>query len=82
MSDPSSVRRALTDLQIGEEARVRGYTGSTEYSERLIRLGLIPGTILRLQRRAPLGDPIEIRFRGYSLVLRPAEASCLELESP
>jgi ferrous iron transport protein A len=50
-------------------------------SERLIRLGLIPGTTIRLERRAPLGDPVEIRFRGYSLVLRPAEAACLRLES-
>jgi len=78
MSDAPSKR--LADLDIGEQARVIGYVETTDYSDRLIRLGLIPGTKICLQRRAPLGDPVEIRFRGYSLVLRPSEAACLELE--
>jgi ferrous iron transport protein A len=71
---------SLTDLEIGDEARVGEYGEATEYCERLIRMGLIPGTTIRLERRAPLGDPVEIRFRGYALVLRPAEAQCLRLE--
>lgn len=53
-----------------------------EYCDRLIRMGLIPGTTIRLERVAPLGDPVEIRFRGYALVLRPSEAACLPLERP
>ena len=73
---------SLTDLEIGDEARVGEYGEATEYCERLIRMGLIPGTTIRLERRAPLGDPVEIRFRGYSLVLRPAEATAMILESP
>ena len=80
MSDPTLKR--LDELAIGESARVAGYLKVDEYTERLLRLGLIPGTRLTLKRRAPLGDPVEIRFRGYSLVLRPAEASNLQLESP
>ncbi len=72
MSDP--IVRQLDDLDIGESARVVGYLEVNDYSERLLRLGLIPGTQVTLQRRAPLGDPVEIRFRGYSLVLRPSEA--------
>ena len=56
------------------------YPERTEYCERLIRMGLIPGTIITLERLAPLGDPVEIRFRGYALVLRPSEADCLILE--
>ncbi|MEZ5557347.1 MAG: FeoA family protein [Pseudomonadales bacterium] len=71
---------ALKDLQVGDSARVTGYAERSAYAERLMHLGLIPGTRLRLQRRAPLGDPLEIRFRGYSLALRPDEASCLLLE--
>jgi ferrous iron transport protein A len=72
----------LSDLEIGEEARVGEYPEMTEYCERLIRMGLIPGTTIRLERAAPLGDPVEIRFRGYALVLRPSEADCLRLERP
>ena len=74
--------RKLADLAVGEEAVVSGYREASDYAERLLRLGLIPGTRLRLERRAPLGDPVEIRFRGYALVLRPAEAACLQLETP
>ncbi len=70
----------LTDLKVGEEARVGEYPEMTEYCERLVRMGLIPGTTIRLERIAPLGDPVEIRFRGYALVLRPTEADCLPLE--
>jgi ferrous iron transport protein A len=70
----------LADLDIGDEARVGEYAEKSEYCERLVRMGLIPGTTIRLERRAPLGDPVEIRFRGYALVLRPAEADCLRLE--
>ena len=73
-------QKTISDLQIGESARVSGYRDASEYCERLMRLGLIPGTTFTLQRYAPLGDPVEIRFRGYSLVLRPSEAHCLLLE--
>ena len=73
-------RLKLSDLKVGEEARVGEYPEMTEYCERLIRMGLIPGTTIRLERLAPLGDPVEIRFRGYALVLRPSEAECLPLE--
>ena len=72
----------IEHLNVGDQARVAGYRERSSYSDRLIRLGLIPGTVFTLERRAPLGDPVEIRFRGYSLVLRPAEAAELELESP
>jgi ferrous iron transport protein A len=71
---------SLSDLQVGERARVAGYVARTPYAEQLIRLGLTPGTALQVRRVAPLGDPIEIRFRGFSLVIRPAEADCLLLE--
>lgn len=81
-AQPAPTGLRLADLQIGEEARVGEYRDSSDYCQRLIRMGLIPGTTIRLERRAPLGDPVEIRFRGYALVLRPAEADCLHLEQP
>ncbi|MFM7121770.1 MAG: ferrous iron transport protein A [Gammaproteobacteria bacterium] len=40
----------------------------------------MPGTAIEVQRVAPLGDPVEIRFRGFSLVIRPDDAGCLQLE--
>ena len=81
-SNPSTPPLRLSDLAVGEQARVSEYGEMTEYCERLIRMGLIPGTTITLERVAPLGDPVEIRFRGYALVLRPSEADCLNLERP
>ena len=73
---------SLSHLKPGEWARVAGYAHQSPYSHNLLRLGLIPGTRFEVKRRAPLGDPIEIAFRGFSLTLRPAEADCLVLEKP
>ncbi len=71
---------SLTDLQPGDRARVTGYANESPYGQSLLRLGLIPGTRFTVKRRAPLGDPVEIGFRGFSLTLRPDEAGCLLLE--
>ncbi|MEQ8859470.1 MAG: FeoA family protein [Pseudomonadales bacterium] len=71
---------SLSQLNVGDEARVAGFADDSVYAAQLMRLGLIPGTALTVRRVAPLGDPIEIRFRGFSLALRPREAACLLLE--
>jgi len=43
-------------------------------------MGLIPGTEFMVTRFAPLGDPVEIKIRGFSLTLRKNEASVLQIE--
>ena len=71
----------LAELSVGARARVLGYSDpQATYARHLTSLGLIPGTELRVVRVAPLGDPIEIEFRGARLVIRPREAGVLELE--
>jgi ferrous iron transport protein A len=71
----------LADLAKGDYARVLGFDDpATPYARQLLSLGLIPGTRIRVARFAPLGDPIEIQFRGACLVLRPSEARGLVLE--
>jgi ferrous iron transport protein A len=68
-------------LSPGDEARVVGYDDpTTPYARQLLSLGLVPGTPIKLVRRAPLGYPVEIHFRGSRIVLRPDEASGLLLE--
>ena len=75
----------LTDLEPGTRVRVLSL-GDDEsasdpvYINQILRLGLTPGTTFTMVRRAPLGDPIEIRLRGYSLALRPEEASALDVQ--
>ena len=70
----------LADLGVGDRARVVAYRDAGELARRLMSLGLIPGTAFVVKRFAPLGDPVEIHFRGFRLTLRPREAACLELE--
>ena len=72
----------LSELQPGETAKISGYCrGSNKaYRQRLLSMGLTPNTSFQLVRRAPLGDPVEIRIRNFSLSLRQHEASILLIE--
>lgn len=71
---------SIEQLKIGDKARVCGFSGDKAYRQKLLAMGLLPGTEFVLSRRAPLGDPIEIEVRGYSLSLRQQEAKTLKIE--
>ncbi|GAB6096238.1 FeoA family protein [Desulfatiferula olefinivorans] len=71
----------LRDMAVGETATVSGYVkGSTGYRERLLAMGLTRGTAISVSRIAPMGDPVEISVRGFSLSLRKDEAAALLVE--
>jgi ferrous iron transport protein A len=65
---------SLDNLNTGEQGRITGLTGAADIRRRLLEMGLTPGTLLRVVRFAPLGDPIDIEVRGYHLSLRKDEA--------
>jgi ferrous iron transport protein A len=68
-------------MQAGDQGRVLGfYHGSRNYRQKLLSMGLTPGTTFVIKRVAPLGDPIEIEVRSFSLSLRKFEADCLKVE--
>ena len=69
------------DLQPGDRARVISYSeGDASYNRQLMTMGLVPGTEFELKQVAPLGDPVEIAFRGFRLSLRADEASVIQIE--
>ncbi len=71
----------LGELQIGDRARVAGFSQSGGgYRRKLLSLGLTPGATIDIVRVAPMGDPVEIRVRGSSLSLRKEEAAALNVE--
>ncbi len=72
--------RRLDELAPGEEARVRAVETSGHVLRRLFALGLRPGARVRLLRRAPLGDPLEVRVGEAFVALRRAEARGVVLE--
>ena len=64
----------LSELAVGASATVREFPKAGAAFVRLREMGLLAGTRLTLIRTAPLGDPIEIKLRGYHLTLRKTEA--------
>ena len=69
----------LNDLQPGQQAIVQELRSTGSIRRRLLDMGLIPRTEVTLQKIAPMGDPIEIRVRGYELTLRIEDAKKIEV---
>ena len=70
----------LGEMRVGEAGRIIGVDGGERvYRQRLVSMGLIPGTEFVVSRIAPLGDPVEITVRGFSLSLRKQEARILKI---
>ena len=70
----------LAEVADGSTAIVRRLALSRATARRLLEMGLLPGTRVRVVRRAPLGDPIELRLRNYSLSIRREEAALIEVD--
>jgi ferrous iron transport protein A len=70
----------LSDLKKGERGKVVRVGGRGNIQRRLMDMGLVSGSEVQIQRVAPLGDPIEIRIKGYNLTLRKSEASSISVE--
>jgi ferrous iron transport protein A len=64
----------LTDLPVGRSARIVRIRGHGPIRHRLIEMGVTRGATVFVERVAPLGDPIEVRVKGYSLAIRKEEA--------
>ena len=72
--------RPLSQLAPGQSGRIQRIEGQPAARHRLQELGLLRGTPVQFVRAAPLGDPIEIRVRGYHLSLRRQEADAVIVE--
>jgi ferrous iron transport protein A len=71
----------LGDLKVGEWGKVTGFQkGDKSYRQKLLAMGLTPGTEFTVTRYAPMGDPVEITVRGFALSLRKQEAETLLVE--
>jgi ferrous iron transport protein A len=72
--------KKLSDLSPGDRGRVTRMGGDPEALRRLMEMGLMRGTAVEVVRRAPLGDPLEVKVRGFMLTLRRSEAEHIEVE--
>lgn len=72
----------LAELATGQTGTVVGFSkGGKLYRQKLMAMGLTKGTAFNITRLAPMGDPVEIEVRGFSLSLRKTEAEALIVES-
>jgi Fe2+ transport system protein FeoA len=67
--------QTLAQLPAGAQMQVLAVGGALAVRRRLLEMGLCPGVAIDVIRRAPLGDPLEVRVRGYLLSLRLDQAA-------
>ena len=71
---------SLKEMVVGDSATIVGFDqAGTPYRKRLLAMGLTPGTEFTVTRFAPMGDPVEIKLRGFALTLRKDEAAILRI---
>ena len=70
----------LNDLPIGKTATVTAVGGEGALRQHFLDMGLIPKATVTMVKRAPMGDPIEVRIRSYELTLRSEEAKAIEID--
>jgi DtxR family Mn-dependent transcriptional regulator len=71
----------LKDLKPGQKGKVLKISARGEASKRIVEMGVTPGAVVEIERVAPLGDPIDIKVKGYHLSLRKEEAQGIEIEA-
>ena len=69
----------LNDLKPGESGKVIGIGQTGNVKKRIMDMGITTGINITVVKRAPLGDPIEIKLRGYGLSIRKSEAGQIEI---
>lgn len=69
----------LNDLKIGQSGIITAVGGEGALRLRLLDMGLIPKTRVRVQKVAPMGDPIQIQIRGYELTILREDAQRIEI---
>ncbi len=70
----------LKDLKPGQRCKIVRLRGRGETNKRILEMGVTPGSVVELERVAPLGDPIDVKVKGYHLSLRKEEAEGIDVE--
>lgn len=72
--------KSLKDAKIGETVKVTKLGGDGAVKRHIMDMGITKGAEIFIRKVAPLGDPIEVKVRGYELSLRKADAQYIEVE--
>lgn len=71
--------RTLKDVKCGETVKVSKLNGNGAIKRRIMDMGITKGVEIFVRKTAPLGDPVEVKVRGYELSLRKADAEMIEV---
>lgn len=74
--------KTLVDAKQGEEVTIKALThdGNTDLRRHLLGMGFVKGSTIKMEKIAPLGDPIKFKIKGYSVCLRKEEAKNILIE--
>lgn len=74
-------KRTLLDVEQGEEVTISklNLDSDVELRRHLLGMGFVKGSKIKMERVAPLGDPIKFKIKGYSVCLRREEAKAIEI---
>lgn len=70
----------LKDVSVGQTVKVTKITGTGPVKRRIMDMGITKGVEIFVRKVAPLGDPMELKVRGYELSIRKADAEMIEVE--
>jgi ferrous iron transport protein A len=70
----------MRQMKDNQSATIKAVKANGEMGRRIRDMGLIPGTKIKIQGRAPLKDPVALRVMGFTLTLRNSEADFIEVE--
>jgi DtxR family Mn-dependent transcriptional regulator len=71
---------ALLEMKQGQKAKIVKIKGRGSTNKRIVDMGVEPGTMIEVERVAPLGDPVDVKVKGYHLSLRRDEATGITVE--
>lgn len=79
-NESETLSAVLSDLAPGTRARIVRVHGKGETTRRIVDMGVTRGSLVVVEKVAPLGDPMEVKIRGYHLSLRRDEASQIDVD--
>ena len=71
----------MSQMSLGQTGTIEAFSGQEDISQRLQEMGITRGTKIEIVRFAPMGDPIDIKVRGYHLSLRRKEAEIIKVST-
>jgi len=75
------MEKYLSELKAKDKGKIKGISGDGILKRKLLDMGVVPGSFIEIIKLAPLGDPIDLKIKGYHLTLRKEECNFITVEA-